>query len=74
MKLQISPTAVNRLTDVLLSNRHTLVEAILLHSRLPTCGKFEEYSYVKRHAQELPFSLHFEHPVADCVPAAVDSV
>ena len=21
-----------------------------------------------------PFSLHFEHPVADCVPAAADSV
>ena len=39
MKLQINPVAVNRLTELLLSNWHTLVEAILLHSRLPTCGK-----------------------------------
>ena len=36
--LFFSPIAVNRLTELLLSNRHTLVEAILLHSRLPTCG------------------------------------
>ena len=47
--------AVNRLTELLLPNRHTLVEAILLYSRLPACGKFNgNILYVKKSCTGAP--------------------